>query len=786
MKRILKSSEVYKKTNLDFLNIKNTSELKEKSMKIISQEKAKKSLEFGLSIDKYGYNIFCSGKTSSRKNAYLKEELSKMAKNKQNLVDLCYIYNFENPSSPILLSLPSGKATQLKDDMKEVLEIIEVKVKNIFTSERYAKIIDKINGKYEDKNREIYLEYEDKVKKQGFAFVEVDDELISIPVVNGKIIEKEEDANNLSEKERKNILSKKVKVNKIVSEMSRALFSLEEKKEEEIKNIDKDVILGEISKKLNFVKKNYTQYDEKISSYINKLTQDILAEIGSYKENKENTQSVNVLNLYTQEPRKDNSLKFFINVLVDNKNRKQAPVVFMDAINEKSLFGTTTFDMNGNIFETDFSKVKAGSLLLANGGYLVINTEDLLMNFNLWQKLKRVIKRGKTIIPTRAYRDIIMSNSLTLSGIPINVKIILTGNIDLYYLLYYHDLEFKDLFKIHAIFDDDTNRTMKMEEDYVYFIKNYTEKENLKPVTKEALEFIIEYSSRLASNQNKLVLSFSQVYRLLDESNVWAEIDNKKMIDTDSVEKTLRENAYRNSNLNETYEEYIRKNIVKIDTSGKKIGEVNGLSVSNYGDISKGKPVKITANTYVGDDGVISVDRNVKLTGKIHNKGIDIIIGYLGKTFASEKKISLSANVVFEQNYGQIEGDSATCAEVCAILSDMSNYPINQSIAITGSMNQKGEVQAVGGVNEKIEGFFEVCKIKGLTREQGVIIPSSNIEDLMLSKEVRTAIEDKQFTIYAIDNIRDAVEILIDENADFINGSIHMRIKSLNKTDSSS
>lgn len=782
MRKKLSSSEIYKNTNMDLFNFTTTNDIEPLNEEIVQQEEAKQTIQFGLAIEKYGYNMFVSGSSTAKKRSYLKQVINNFASRKETPNDLLYVYNFENRSEPTLISLPSGKGSSFKEDMEKFLSNLTDSVEKVFDSEIYHKSIESILQEYDLLFEELYATYKKELEQYNYTLIETEQGIMPTVIKEGEVLD-QEGYDDLSEEEKEGYIANRKNVDMIMIEVSYKENEIEKKKEEELHKFDEKLMKKSINRPLNKIKKEYGDFNEVVNHYIDSIKKDIIENIDSLKPKKEQ-QAQNLIQIVSgggggQEKSIEDNLKYKVNLLVDNKKTEHAPVIFMDEVDHHNLFGTVEFDVAGNALTTDFTKIRSGELIKANGGYLVIKVEDLFRYHMLWDRLKTALRSQEANISTSRYRDVVISNTLDPQPIPLDVKIVLLGNIDWYYLLLHNDPEFKELFKTHAVFENTSRRTEDTELEYIRFIKKYTDTNNLKPLNKEAVGRVVEQSARLSDNQGKLILNYNKIYKLLDEADAWASIEGKEVIDLDSIEKALQQQKKRSNRFNEVYNESILEGTLLIDTEGNKVGEINGLAVVSTGEYSVGMPIKFTANTYRGAEGVISIDRNVKMSGSLHDKGVETVKGFLGKTFAEEKAFSLVANVSFEQNYGGIDGDSATSTTLYAILSDLSNTPINQSIAVSGSMNQKGEVQAVGGINEKVEGFFSICKERGLTGEQGVIIPLSNVRNLMLSKEVREAVESEQFHIYAVDNVKDGIEILTGENFDTIKSKIEQRISSL-------
>lgn len=760
----LNVNDTYRKADISHLKIKTSADIEPLEGEIIKQERAEKAIEFGLGIKKFGYNLFISGGSSARKRSYLKSTLTKAAKNKSIPNDIVLAYNFEENNQPYVLPFKAGEGIKFQTKIKEFVSYIEQELKEYFQSSTYQKRLELLLQSFEEKHDDISDEFSEKFLQHGYGLYEKEDgNIILIPVNEQGDYFVEEEYAKLSEEERLEIVDSKKDADLIFIDYSHQQNLVVKEKEAALHEQDEKLAAETIAAKLEELLEEYKSYNTVIT-YLKSLHKDILENVEDYKETPQENQQQNVIQILTGgTPKRPNkfSSKYRVNLLVDNKHLEHAPVVFVEDFNPLTFFGNIEYKMEGNVVFSDFTSIVSGDLIKANGGYLVMNVEDLFKYHLIWDKFKTTLLNKNVKIGNQQYRDLIVASTLNPVDIPIDVKVILVGSYNWHSDLSDLDPDFQNLFKIHAIFEGDTTRNKDTEMEFLRFISKYIKRNSLKEFDSAALEAIVEYSSRIADNQNRLILNYNKIYRILDEADIWAELLDKKVVDLEAVEKAFNEMHERTRFVEEGHSEAIQDSIYLIETTGAKIGEINALSVSDYGDFSVGKPARLTANTYRGEGGVISIDRNVKMSGKIHDKAVDTIRGFLGSQFAKDNKFSLVANVTFEQNYGGIEGDSATTSTLLAILSDLSGVPFKQSLAVTGSMNQKGEIQVVGGVNDKIEGFFRVCKLQGLTGDQGVVIPEGNIQNLMLSKEVREAIEKGVFHIYPISRISEGIDLFI-------------------------
>lgn len=778
MKKKLSVTQVYRKTKFDNLDFKTTNDIEVLQEDIVDQKRAKNAIRFGLTVDKYGYNIFCSGNVSAGKKTYLRSVLKEFAKKKPIPNDLCYIHNFENENNPILLSLPKGQGQLFKQKMEDFIDCLEEEIMKLFNTDKYKKSVELLLQKYDKEFQKLYDEYNEKMKPLKYGLVESRNGIVPALMKEDKVLTQEE-FDKLSEEEKNEYRENKKQIDMLTVEMIHKEEELNDLRGEELEDIDIKLVEDKIEVLLKEVEDTFSPMNDKIAFFIDEVKADIIDRIDYFRPEENGIPSNPLIALTSMKNEMDFMELYSVNLIVDNKDLEEAPVVFVEENPEEhELFGGITYNVaGGNFLTTDFLQIQAGDLIKANGGYIVIDVEDLFKRPYFWYKLKECLKSRKIKLNSKYYRDVIISDTLNPEPIDLDIKVILIGNITWYYLLMEHEPDFKELFKIHAIFESEMDRTEENELEYLRFIAKYCKKYGLKPFDKEASAAVIEHASRLAENQNKLTLNYEEIYNLLNEADAWGSIMGKETVDRECIEKAIEEKNNRVNVYNDIYRDWISTKTILLKTSGKEVGVINGLVVMNFGDYMIGRPSRITANTFKGKDGIISVDRNVKLSGKIHNKGVETIKGYLGSLFSQKESLSLNANLSFEQSYGGVDGDSATIAELCAILSDLSGIPIKQSIAVTGSMNQKEEVQAVGGVNEKIEGFYAACKLQGLNGEQGVIIPSSNMHNLMLSPEVRRAIEEGNFSIYTVERIKEVIELLMDITFEELIKKIEEKIK---------
>jgi lon-related putative ATP-dependent protease len=723
----------------------------------IGQARALRALDFGLGIISHGFNIYILGESGTGKMTTIKAILEEKAKDEPVPNDWCYVYNFKNPDVPQALSLPSGTGLTFQRDMEELINILRQEIPRIFESKEYEKQRTRILEEFQQKQKTLFSGLEEEVKEKDFSLKKSVSGLALVPVKKTGEALSDEEYGNLEPKARKKIEEMGRKLQEKLDDAVRIVREKEKKVKDRIIQLERDATLSSVGHLIDELKQKYKENPE-ILNYLEDVKENILDHVEDFKPQEEQPSTIPLLKLQKAEP---SFVRYSVNVLVNNRDTKGAPVIIESNPTYYNLFGRIEHKLQYGMAVTDFSMIKAGSLQRANGGYLVTNALDLLKNIFVYDALKRTIK-DKEIRIEDVWEQYRLISSITLrpQAIPFNVKVILVGDPYLYYLLYNLDEEYRELFKIKADFENRMDRNKENLFKYAGFVRTKCIEKGLQPFERDAVTKVAEYGSRLAEHQGKLSAKFSDVADLLREADYWAKSDNSKIVESEHVEKALEEKIYRSNKVEEKILEAIKEGTILVDTEGSVVGQINGLSVIDLGDYRFGIPSRITAKTYAGKAGIVNIERETKLSGRIHDKAILILGAYLGEKYAKKHPLGLSASLTFEQLYGEVEGDSATCAEIYALLSSIAGVPIKQSLAITGSMNQHGEVQPIGGVNEKIEGFFKVCKLSNLNGEHSVIIPRRNIKNLMLKKEVVEAVKDGKFNIYAIDTIEDGIEIL--------------------------
>jgi len=750
----LDHTQVRKTVQVD-LECKSTLELLPLT-EILGQERAVRAIKFGLEIKEKGFNIYVAGPPGTGRKTATTNFLSEIAKTMPTPPDWCYVNNFDDPLKPNALRIPAGRGRKFQKDMDKFVEEMKIALSKAFESEEYGKRRKEILENIERESNELSRRLNEKAQNEGFILQRSPIGILMIPVIHGKPLS-EEEVLNLSQNLRKEIERKRLELEESLRLASRQLRDLQNKADEEIKELNRKVANFSLESLLKGLMEEYGEIPE-IKEFLEKVHEDILNNLESILEKKGKTPETSFPLLFPQE---DPTKRYRVNLLVDNSNMKGAPVIMELNPNYQNLFGKIEKEAQFGILTTDYTMLRGGSAHRALGGFLVIPVESLLTNPYAWESLKYAIMNEKLEIEEIGDRfGLFTTKTLKPEPIPFDAKVILIGSAELYYILYNLDLNFRELFKVKADFDTTMDKSEENIKKYASFICSVCMKESLRHMDPSGVSEILEYSSRLASDQDKLSTWFANIADIIREANFYAVQEGTELISKKHVVKTLEEKVYRSNLIQKKIEEMIHKGILLIDTEGEKVGQVNGLSVISLGDYEFGRPSRVTATVSLGREGIVDIERESKLGGPIHTKGVLIISGLLSERYAQEKPLSLNARLVFEQSYSGVEGDSASSTELYAILSALSDKPIKQYIAVTGSINQKGEVQAIGGVNEKIEGFFEICKMRGLNGKHGVIIPWSNVKNLMLKEEVVEAVKNRMFHIYPVKNIDEGIEIL--------------------------
>lgn len=747
--------------NLDELGFKSIKEI-ESFSDIIGQGVASDALDFGLRIKSKGYNIYVSGVPGTGKTTFAKKYAMEIAKTEPTPDDLCYVYNFENPKCPKLLRFPAGMGKKFKDDFDEVINVLSIEIPKAFISDNFENEKDKILKDYQDKRDDVIKKMTEEAKKHEFGVKMTNSGMYFLPIIDGQTIS-EDDFETLTDEQKDTISEKSEIVQEKAAEIMRVIKDYEKDTKKEIDDIEYNTSLLIVGRFFSALQEEYTLNDDVIK-YLQEVKEDIIDNANCFvEEDSDDEDAMQLMAPWLSKKNNEDSLsKYKINLIVDNSETVGAPVIENYNPTYTNLIGDIEYDNEYGNFTTDYMKIKPGILHEANGGYLILSVVDLLSNMYSWEALKRVIKTGEIVIePLKEYQlGGISVSTIKPEKIKVDVKIILIGTSYYYDLLSENDDEFLKLFKICSMFDYEMNKNSENQFAICQFVKKFADRNDVLDFDVSAVAEIIEYSSRIAERQDKFTTKFSQLNEILEESNVWAKLDNSDVISRKYVVKAIEKKLERIRLYENKLNDMIFENEIMIDTEGHKVGQINGLAVMDMGGYTFGKPTRITATTYMGKAGIVNIEKEAEMSGNIHDKGVQVIIGFLGENFAQDFPLSLSCRICFEQNYNGIDGDSASSTELYCILSSLSGLPINQEISVTGSVNQKGEIQPIGGVTYKIEGFFDICKKRGLTGNQGVIIPVQNVKDIVLKNEVIEAVKEGKFHIYPISSIDEGISIL--------------------------
>ena len=712
------------------IKFNNTSEL-EKLSGIIGQESAIKAMELGLEIENPAYNIFVAGETGTGKTTYVLNALKNHAQNKNEHKDWCYVYNFENIREPIAINLDRGMGKAFKKDMEKLIETLLDELKDAFESEDFELSKNELLDDYEIEKESLLQQIKKYGKEKGFKLKNSKVGMVFMP--------EDEDIDTTSEEFHK----VKKELENMAIQVAYKIRDLEDEAKEALLDLEYEIGKFVVNPHMDALIDKYSKF-EKVTKYLEDTREDILEYVYLFYMNEEELKD---------KYDKEHFNRYKVNLFVDNGVEKEsAPVIVEINPSLSNLFGKAEYDYYNGTLKTDFRKLLPGAVHKANGGYLVLYIDQLL-RYNLsWDVLKKTLQQGEIAIDTQT--------AIKPEKIPVNMKVILIGSNYMYNVLYNYDPEFNKYFKIFVDFDDEMNKNEDNEMRVAKFISSYCNENKLKHFTYEGVKEIIQYSTRITGDKTKLSTRFNKIVEIIVEADAYGKMRNTEYIDKEDVVKAIRERRDRFSRIEKRMEESLEKGFTLITTEGEKVGVINGLAVLNIGEYSFGRPSRITVATSPGSNGIINIEREVDMSGPIHSKGVLILTGFLRENFTQDIPLSLDASICFEQNYGGVDGDSATGAEIYALLSSLSEVPIKQSIAATGSMNQKGDIQVVGGVTEKVEGFYFTCKKQGLTGEQGVILPKNNLRNLVLQDEVAKAIEDGKFHIYPVERIEEAIEIL--------------------------
>ena len=730
------------------LNFKTTAELPGLE-KVLGQPRALRALELGSEVSGPGFNIFVSGLPDSGRTTLTKDFIKRKAEKESAPDDWCYVHNFENPYHPKVISLPAGNGAVLKKELVELISRCRQEIQDAFRSEEYINERNRLTKTSQERQEEEFDKLQKIASESKFTIIRTTSGFNLVPVVEGKPLtpkqlEKLSDENKLKLKK----LEEKLEQQGLETILN--IREISETYHQEVEKLDAYTARFAIEHLMNSFKEKYADLDG-VLNHISSMVEDIVENTDKFSSPVDSGIDAQWLKRYE------------INLLVDNTELKGAPVVMESHPTYQNLCGRIEHRLVMGVSQTDFSMIRAGALHRANGGYLLLPAREVLLNPYAWQGLERALRDGEIrILELGTQLSLISTTSLEPEPIPLSVKVILFGTPMLYELLRLYDVNFGKLFKVKAEFATLMERTEENARDCALFIKSVVDQHQLLEFDASAVARVIDHSSRMTSDQEKLSTRFGQISDLVREAAYWAEKDGGPLVTAEKVDLAIQEKEYRNNLYMELMQEWIEKDTILIDLTGEDVGQVNALTLVKVGDYHFGRPSRVTASVYAGKEGIIDIEKQAELGGPIHTKGVLIISGLLGRRYGRDKPLSLTARLTFEQSYSSVEGDSASLAEICALLSAIARIPVRQDLALTGSINQLEEVQAVGGVNEKIEGFYDICRKKGLTGSQGVIIPRANLRNLMLKDEIVEAVKVGEFHIWPVHHLDQALSLLTE------------------------
>ncbi len=772
----LKPEELTAQLDPRLLNFETTEEL-EPLEGMIGQDRALRAIRFGLSIRSFGFNLFVAGSPGTGKKTLIRSVVEQIARRQPTPDDVLYVHNFERPDRPRAITVRAGTGVRFRDDMERLVATLREEIPKAFAGEDYEARKSQILQRFQQQRGELIGRVHREARDRNLVVKTAGPQVVTLPAVNGRELTAEE-YEALSEAERERFQRDQRALSETIQEVYRELRDLQNEVQERLKDLDRTVALIAAGHYLGALREDYAEFPDLIR-YLDDVQRDIVGNIGDFLP-AESGEGAPV-----GADGSDPLIRYRVNVIVDNSRQQGAPVIQETHPTYRNLIGVAEREARMGTLYTDFTMLRAGSVLHANHGYLILDLVDLLSTPFAWDALKRTLQDGRVSIqdPSEQY-GLAVTVGLRPEPVPVDLKVVVLGSSELYNLLYRVDEDFQKLFKIKAEFDTVVRKDPVLLEEYPRFVRTLGSKEKLRPFHREAVAALMEHSSRMVSDQGRLSLRFSDVADLIREADHWAAEAGRDLVRREDVERAVSEKIYRSNLYEARLQEMIDEGFVLIDTAGAVTGQVNGLSVYQVGDYTFGKPTRITAQVAVGDEGIVNIEREARLSGSIHDKGVLILTGYLYGKYGTRGPLSLYASICFEQSYSGVDGDSASSTELYALLSALAEVPLRQNLAVTGSVNQKGVIQPIGGVNEKIEGFFATCAAAGLTGEQGVLIPSRNVSNLMLRREVIDAVRQGRFHIFPVETVDQGIELLTgipagrrEADGTWTAGSIHARVQ---------
>lgn len=762
---------------------KTTSELDDLT-EVVGQARAMQAIEFGTGICRDGYNLFVLGTPGTGQRSVVRQFIEHKAAMEPVPPDWCYINNFEQHHKPRVLELPAGTGVKLRRDIDQLIEDLRSAIPAAFESEEYRARRQELEQELKGRQEHAFEDLQQQAESHGISMIRTPSGMAFAPVRKGEALSSEE-FHKLPEAEQKRIEAVVASLEEQLEQIIQRLPQIRREGQRRIRELERDVTMSAVGHLIDELKKEYAPLP-KVVSYLEAVQQAVIDNADDFRRQEEGRE-ITILDISLSRAAAGASAlrRYQVNVLIDHSDAKGAPVVYEDNPSYQSLVGRVEHISQMGALVTDFTLIKPGALHQANGGYLILDVRKILMQPYAWEGLKRALSSQELRIESLGQAlSLISTVSLEPEPIPLNIKVVLLGERLLYYLLNYFDPDFGDLFKVAADFEDTMTRTEESDLLYARLIATIARKEGLLALDRTACARLIEHGARMAADAEKLSIRLRDITDHLREADYWARQAGRDVVTGEDVQRALDARIYRADRLRERLQDEIHRGTLLIDTQGERVGQVNGLSVVGLDDFLFGHPSRITASVRLGKGEVLDIQREVELGGPLHSKGILILSGFLGARYAANRPLSLCASLVFEQTYGAVEGDSASSAELYALLSALAETPVKQSLAVTGSVNQHGEIQAIGGVNEKIEGFFDVCQRRGLNGEQGVLIPAANVKHLMLRHDVVEAVAKQKFHIYPVSTVDQGIELLTglpagerDENGLFPEGTINQRVE---------
>jgi len=727
---------------------------------VVGQPRATDAIRFGIGIRRDGYNLFVLGAPGTGRHTVARQFLERQAATESVPSDWCYVNNFEQPHKPRALRLPAGQGVQLRDDMDQLMQDLRSAIPAAFESEEYRTRRQELEQELKERQEQAFEELRKEAESRHIALIRTPSGMAFAPTRKGEVLNPEE-FQKLSEAEQKRI---EAVVSTLEEQLARIIHQFPQWRREgqqRIRGLDRDVTMSAVGHLIDELRKKYAPLAE-VVRYLDEVREAVIENSDDFRRAEEGGE-MTLLGIPIPRSLTGSATlrRFQVNVLIDHSATRGAPVIYEDSPSYQALIGRVEHLAQMGALVTDFTLIKPGALLRANGGYLILDVRKVLMQPYAWEGLKRVLSSREVRVESLGQAlSLVSTVSLEPEPIPLDVKVVLVGERLLYYLLYHYDPDFSELFKVAADFEDNMARSEDNDMLYARLVGTLARREGLLALDRQACARVIEHGARLAADAEKLSIRLRDISDLLREADYWARQAKRGVVTAEDVQRALDAKVYRSDRVRERIQEEIHRGTLLIDTSGERAGQVNGLSVVMLGDFMFGHPNRITAQARLGKGEVLDIQREVELGGPIHSKGVMILAGFLGARYAPGRPLSLSASLAFEQTYGEVEGDSASSAELYALLSALAEAPIKQSLAVTGSVNQHGGIQAIGGVNEKIEGFFDVCRARGLTGDQGVLIPAANVKHLMLRHDVVEACAEGKFHVYPVRTVDEGIELL--------------------------